>query len=181
MHAVKKLIVYLSLVFVAVVLASIYGAFHNQLSFAVSPEYFTKFKFYQFGYLDSKLPERVRASLVGIRASWWMGFPIGLLAGIAGFVHPNYKRMLRVSIQALLVALAFTFIFGVAGLLYGLWKTSNLDVSTFNDWYLPFDAEYPRSFVCAGYMHNSAYLGGILSIPVAWIYHIYAKYRTAIQ
>ena len=173
----RKLIVYLSLVFVAIGLAGIYGAVHNQLSYTVSPEYFTKFKFYQFGYLDGELPERLRASLVGIRASWWMGFPIGLLVGIVGFIHRDYKRMLRVSFQAFLVVLVFTFLVGFCGLSYGFWRTTNVDISNFSDWYLPFDLESPRRFICAGYMHNSAYLGGILSIPVGWIYHIYARLR----
>ena len=176
----RKLIVYLSLVFVAIVMAGIYGAVHNQLSYTISSEYFTKFKLYQFGYLDAQVPERIRASLVGIRASWWMGFPISLLAGFPGFIHPDHKKMLRVSIQAFLVALAFTFIFGLGGLLYGFWQTSNLDISAFSDWYLPFGLEDPRRFICAGYMHNSTYLGGILSIPISWIYHVYARYRTDI-
>ena len=72
----RKLLIYVLLVFLAVVLAGLYGIAHNQISYTVSPEYFTKFKFQQFGFVDMPLPERVRASMVGFLASWWMGIPI---------------------------------------------------------------------------------------------------------
>jgi hypothetical protein len=46
------------------VLAGLYGAVHNQISYTVSPDYFWTFKFDQFG-----IPEALRgplgASLVG--------------------------------------------------------------------------------------------------------------------
>ena len=61
----KKLIVYFSLVFLAIALAGLYGMLHNQISYTVSPEYFAKFKFYQFGRVVSPVPERVRASIIG--------------------------------------------------------------------------------------------------------------------
>ena len=70
---VKKLFVYIVIIVLAVFIASLYGVAHNQISYTVAPEYFTKFKFRQFGFVDTPLPERVRASMVGFLASWWMG------------------------------------------------------------------------------------------------------------
>ena len=115
----KKLLVYLLIVTLAMLLAGLYGMAHNQISYTVSPEYFTKFKFWQFGFTDPRLPERVRASLVGFLASWWMGLPVGLLVGGVGFIHPGHRRMLRVSLWSLLVTIGFTLLFGLGGLLYG--------------------------------------------------------------
>jgi hypothetical protein len=173
---VRKLIVYLSLVFVAIGVAAIYGTIHNQISYTVSPEYFTRFKFEQFHLTDDSMPERLRASLVGIRASWWMGFPIGLLAGLAGFIQRGYRQMLRVSMEAMLAGVGFSLLFGVCGLVYGWYVTAGTDLATFGDWYLPAGLVSTRRFVCAGYMHNSAYLGGVLSIPVAWVYQIVRRF-----
>lgn len=175
----KKLLVYLALVVLAIALAALYGILHNQISYTVSPEYFTKFKFYQFGLVDSALPERVRASIVGFHASWWMGIPIGMLAGIPGFMHPGPRRMLNVSLQAMLMAVGFTLVFGLCGLVYGFLQTSSIDLAAYQNWWIPSDLENVRRFLCAGYMHNSAYLGGVLSIPVAWIYHIVVKLRAS--
>jgi hypothetical protein len=29
-----------------------------------------------------------------------------------------------------------------------------------------------RPYLCAGYMHNAAYLGGALSVPAVWRFHV---------
>src|SRR5216684_3153776 len=118
MNILKKIGVFVIIVILAVFIAGLYGILHNQVSYTVAPEYFTKFKFRQFGFIDTPLPERVRASMVGFLASWWMGIPIGLLVGVAGFIHRGPRRMLRTSLWSLLVTVAFTLLFGLGGLLY---------------------------------------------------------------
>jgi len=69
----KKFFVFVSLVLLAMFLSGLYGIVHDQISYTVSPEYFTKFKFQQFGITEVNLPDHVRASIVGFLASWWMG------------------------------------------------------------------------------------------------------------
>jgi len=123
------------------------------------------------------VPERVRAAMVGFRASWWMGYPIGLLAGLAGFIQRGYKRMFTISLQAMGVAVGFTLLFGLCGLLYGYLQTMNFDSSAVQSWYIPPHLSNPRAFLCAGYMHNAAYLGGVLSIPVVWTYQIFRRIK----
>jgi hypothetical protein len=59
------------------VIAGLYGAVHDQISYSISPEYFTKMKFEQFSYADFGFPPRVCASEVGFLATWW----VGLFAG----------------------------------------------------------------------------------------------------
>src|SRR5262245_12384427 len=108
----RKLFVYLLIVVVSVLVAGLYGTLHNQVSYTVSQEYFTKFKFEQFGLADAPFPERIRASLVGLLASWWMGIPIGLLVGALGFIHRGHRRMLEVSLWSILVTVGFTLLFG---------------------------------------------------------------------
>jgi hypothetical protein len=175
---VNKLGVYVLVVVLAVILAGVYGIAHNQVSYAVSPEYFTKFKFRQFEFETTPLPEHVRASMVGFLASWWMGIPIGLLVGAAGFIHRGARGMLLVSFWSLLVAVAFTLLFGLCGLLYGYFQTAHIDVADYRDWFIPDDVKDLRRFLCAGYMHNSSYLGGVLAILVAWAFHIFVRVRT---
>ena len=173
----KKLLVYVLLIMLAVCAASLYGILHNQISYTVSPEYFTKFKFKQFGFVDTQLPERVRASMVGFYASWWMGLPIGVLVGIAGFIHRGYRRMLKVSLLSMGVAICFTLLFGLCGLLYGYLQTKSVNLAEYGEWYIPRDVVDLRRFLCAGYMHNAAYLGGVMSILVAWVFHIVVRIR----
>ena len=174
----KKLFVYILIVVLAIFAAGLFGVVHNQVSYTVAPEYFTKFKFRRFGLTDTPLPERVRASMVGFLASWWMGVPIGLLVGAAGFIHRGHRRMLRVSLWALLVAVGFTLLFGLGGLLYGYLQTAHINVAEYRGWFIPADVTDLRRFLCAGYMHNSSYLGGVLAILVAWAFHIVVRVKT---
>ena len=177
MDGLKKLAVYLFVVCIAVIIAGLYGMAHDQVSYTVAPEYFTKFKFHQFGFEGTALPYRVCVSMIGFLASWWMGVPIGLLVGAAGFLQRGHRRMLRISLWSLLVAVGFTFLFGLGGLLYGYIQTTRIDLADYRGWFIPEDVTELRRYLCAGYMHNAAYLGGVLAIPVAWAYQLVAGAR----
>jgi hypothetical protein len=174
----KKLCVFVLFVPLAIAMAGAYGAVHNQISYTVSPEYFTKFKFHRFGLADDPRPERIRASIVGYHASKGMGLPIGLLGGAAGFIHRGYRRRAKVTLLSLVVVVAFTMLFGLGGLLYGFWQTRSIDLAGYANWFIPPDVTDLRRYLCAGYMHNAAYLGGGLSILVAWTFHMVVKART---
>ncbi len=50
----------------------LYGAVHDQISFSISREYFTRMKFIQFAWADFGWPERLFAAEVGFLATWWM-------------------------------------------------------------------------------------------------------------
>src|SRR3982751_6567141 len=119
MNALKKFGVFLLIVVIAMFVTGLYGIVHNQVSYTVAPEYFTKFKFRQFGFVDTPLPERVRASMVGFLASWWMGIPIGILVGAAGFIQRDYRQMFRVSLWSFGLVVVVTLLFGLCGLFYG--------------------------------------------------------------
>jgi len=172
-----KFRVYLLILVVSMLIAGLYGILHNQISYTVSPEYFTKFKFRTFGLVESRLPARILASIVGFLASWWMGIPIGLLVGGMGFIQSEPARMLRVSLKALVVVVGVALLVGLAGLACGWVQTTHIDVAEYRGWYIPDDVTDLRRFLCAGYMHNASYLGGVLGIPVAWAYQIVKKIR----
>jgi hypothetical protein len=175
----RKLIVFGLLIFIAIGAAALYGMLHNQISYTVSPEYFTKFKFLTFDLTDIDLPERVRASIVGFYASWWMGLPIGTLIAIPGFAHRGYQNMFRFTLRAMIIAVSFTLLFGICGLIYGYYETTSIDISEYGNWFIPSNVVDLRPFLCAGYMHNSAYLGGILSIFVGWTYQVFERFKAS--
>jgi hypothetical protein len=173
----KRLGIFAAFVFLSVLAAGLFGIVHDQISYTVSHEYFTKFKFIQFRLLDADVPERVRAGWVGFLASWWMGIPLGLFAGAAGFVQRTPSQMRRALLWSLPLLIAFTLSVAIAGLVYGVFQTQSIDFANYRGWYLPVGLEQPRRFLCAGYMHNSAYLGGVLAIPVAWIFNVIFRWR----
>jgi len=86
--------------------------------------------------------------------------------------------MLRISLWSLLVTAAFALVFGVGGLLYGYSQTQQINVADYHWWFIPKDVTDLRRFLCAGYMHNSSYLGGLIAILVAWAFHVVVRVRT---
>jgi hypothetical protein len=175
----KRVGVFLLFLPAAVLVAGLFGMIHDQISHSVSREYFTKFKFIQFHLLDPDIPERIRAAEVGFLASWWMGLPLGFLGGLAGFVQPSVTLMWRALIWSLLVVATFTLTIALAGLAYGWVQTGMIDLASYRGWFVPGGVTDLRHFLCAGYMHNSAYLGGALSLPVAWLFHLIFRARTS--
>jgi hypothetical protein len=154
----------------AMLAAGLFGMLHDQISYTVSTEYFTRFKFIQFHLLDPDIPERIRAAKVGFLASWWMGIPLGLLCGSAGLIQRSSSLMARELIWSLLLVFAVTLAVALAGLAFGWVRTQTIDIANYRGWFIPPDVRDLRRFLCAGYMHNAAYLGGVLSIPVAWLF-----------
>jgi hypothetical protein len=175
----KKFLVFLFLLLLAVVVSGFYGIFHDQISYTVSPEYFTKFKFDQFGLTGMNLPDRARVSIVGFLASWWMGIPIGLLVGGSGLIHSEHRQMLKVSLMAFGLVVVITFLSGMCGLLYGYMQTRTIELSDYQGWFIPDNLTGLRRFLCVGYMHNASYLGGVLSIFVACIFQVVVKVKNA--
>ena len=175
----KKFLVFVFLILLAVMVSGLYGMVHDQISYTVSPEYYTKFKFQQFGIADMNLPDRARASIVGFLASWWMGIPIGLMVGGTGFIHPGHWRMLKISLLAFALVIVITLLFGLGGLLYGWFQTKTINLADYHDWFIPKDVADLRHFLCVGYMHNVSYLGGTLSIFAACIFQVVVRIKTA--
>ena len=66
------------------IMAGCYGMLHDQVSYTISPEYFTKMKFHQFAWADIGWPPRVFASVIGFLASWWVGLIGGWLLARLG-------------------------------------------------------------------------------------------------
>ena len=177
MPLLKKIGIFLLFLPAAVLAAGLFGIVHDQISYSVSNEYFTKFKFIQFRLLDPGVPERIRAAEVGFLASWWMGIPLGILCGSAGFIQRSSTLMSRALAQTLIIVAIFTMLVALAGLAYGWEQTATIDLNNYRGWFIPRDVKEIRRFLCAGYMHNSAYLGGVLSIVIAWLFHLTFRAR----
>lgn len=169
----RRFAVYFAFVLAAVLAAGAFGALHDQISYTVSPEYFTKFKFVQFDLLNDAVPERLRAAQVGFLGAWWMGVPLGVLIGAAGFIHPDVPQMRRALLWSLVVAVAFTLLYALGGLVYGIVQTAASHLAGHDGWYIPRGLVQPRRFICVGYMHNAAYTGGEFAVPVAWAFHLF--------
>jgi hypothetical protein len=175
---VRRGLLFFAFLLAAMVAAALFGAVHDQISYFVAPEYYTRFKFLQFNLVASPLPDRLRAAVVGIWASWWMGLPLGVLVGLAGFAQRSARQMARALLWSLPLACGIVLLVALCGLAYGWIATSSVDLSAYRGRYIPRNLSDPRAFLRAGYMHNAAYLGGAIAVPALWIFHAVWWWRT---
>lgn len=171
----------LLIVAISLLIAGLYGIFHDQLTYTISEEYYTKFKFIQFAMDDlglgvnigtSETPEiilgnpRLGVALVGFLATWWMGFPIGLVLGLVVIRFHFEERFFLVFLRAIGIVLLVALATGLLGLLVGnmFFTESNMN------WKLPSNLVNPKRFISVGFMHNFSYLGGLFGLIAALIF-----------
>lgn len=150
-------------------IAGVYGILHDQLTYTISPEYYTKFKFYQFHIAEvgaeAIVPNaRTYVSLVGFMATWWTGLVIGLIQGLIGFIHADYKKMLKQVFRSIFLNLLITVITGFLGFVYARIFLAE------PDWYFPENLINKSDFIAVGSIHNFGYLGGLIGLITGIIF-----------
>src|SRR5262249_20288455 len=85
-------------------LAGAYGAIHDQVSYAISPEYFTKLKFRPFAFADFGWPPRVMAAEVGFLGTWWVGLIGGWFLARMGLAELSERSPWKYTLRALAMA-----------------------------------------------------------------------------
>jgi len=153
------------LMIAAVLVAGIFGVLHNQLSYSVGASYFYDIKFPQFG-IPEDMQNRLGAALVGWRSSWWLGFSLGLpVFGLGAVLLDRPDRLRAAGIAALVAAVLLTLGGAMFGLTLGLIAPSVADSLP-----LPDGLGDRDSFLRAALMHEGAYYGAVLGLPVGlWI------------
>ena len=152
------------------ILAGCYGSLHDQITYSISPEYFTRFKFFQFHYLNFGLSDRVFVAEVGFLAA----SPVGFFAGwfLARTTVPKLTPML--SRAYILRGFSILFIFAIIGAIIGYpLGNSPKFFSNYSNWLDMGDKlgirDLPR-FVSVAYIHNGGYIGGLIGLIVALCY-----------
>lgn len=155
-------------------LAGIYGAIHDQVSFTISPEYFTKFKYLQFGFEPTRFGgDRQTVAAIGFLATWWTGILIGIGHGFTGLIHRDHRIMVREIIKGTTVTILIAALTGVTGLLYGIFFLAKTDPG----WWLPHNLADRAGFISVGSMHNFSYIGGALGLIAGVAFQVRQKKR----
>ncbi|WP_299112780.1 hypothetical protein [uncultured Winogradskyella sp.] len=167
---INKVFVLFGVVVLSVVIASAYGAIHNQITYSISEEYFTKLKFNQFGLWNGAFGNNgfKKSAFVGVLATWWFGAIIGLIIGILTIFIFNFNKKLKIILKQVFLVLVFAVLAGIIGFLVGklfindLGMNSNF-ISNLDD---------PKAFVIAGSIHNFSYLGGLVGLFYS-VFHLF--------
>ena len=148
--------------------AAVDGALHDQVSYSISPEYFTKLKFGQFAWADLGWPRRLFVAEVGALATWWVGLIAGWVLGRAGFADAAKATLRGDVLRAFAIVLGVAVASGAAGVALGT-LASRGDLSGWRAWRENLWLVDVPSFVTVAYLHWASYLGGLLGLVVAVI------------
>ena len=153
----------------------VYGALHDQISFTISPEYFTKMKFQQFADANFGFPVRVFVAEVGFLASWWVGMIAGWILGRVGFGYGVDKDAERRVLKAFGILIGGAALCGAVGILLGIYWTRGVGLADWIDWREELHLEHLREFAIVAYLHDASYLGSIVGLIGAIFYLVRCK------
>ncbi|HUG67165.1 MAG TPA: hypothetical protein VMM76_05415 [Pirellulaceae bacterium] len=165
--ALRNLPMMMGVAAIGSVFAGVYGVLHDQVTYGISPEYFTKLKFDQFHYADFGFPPRVFVAQIGFLATWWVGFFCAWF--LARRLTPGQPR--RRALRQ--IAVGFAMIFASAllsagvGFGYGVWCGSGADYASWRPMLNSLDIQDHWAFIRVAYIHNASYAGGLLGLVVA--------------
>lgn len=147
-----------------IMIAGLYGALHDQLSFTIAPEYFTCFKYAQFGFEPQWFGgHRPTVAVIGFLATWWVGALIGFFLGGTALLQPDASSMRKAIVRGVVITLSVAATCALVGLGYGWFFLGGPP----QGWFLPEDVSDPHAFLAVGSMHNASYGGGVLGLIIA--------------
>ncbi|HEX5316216.1 MAG TPA: hypothetical protein VFX22_06145 [Candidatus Kapabacteria bacterium] len=174
----RKFTILILIAGVSIVVAALYGIGHDQVTYSISPEYYTRFKFIQFNLADSGAARhmtqpRSAVVLVGVKATWWMGLYIGTILGGVALGFRNADRMFASAMQALGLVLLVTVVSGFAGWWYGRHVLAEKGVT----WRIPDNLADKPAYITAGTIHNFSYAGTLIGMLAGIVFLLIRNYR----
>ncbi|RYY77166.1 MAG: hypothetical protein EOO52_06705 [Gammaproteobacteria bacterium] len=155
--------------FIGTILAALYGIIHDQITFTISPEYFTKMKFKQFSYADFHIGDRFFVATIGALATWWVGFFIGWFLSRSIINSSNEITMSKK------IKLGFTIVFLSAIIISSIVALYTFLIPDFYDYrYWKSTLDYYNikdsdAFIRVAFIHYASYLGGIGGLIIAFL------------
>lgn len=163
---------------VGALLGGVYGVVHDQVTYRISEEYFTRYKFDQFAFAaPSSDAPLVFASRIGFLATWWIGALVAWSLARGTLMHSGVIApisRLRNAFGIVFLACAFA---AVAGWCWGRWRVRTGYAEGWIDWMNDLGVEDQEAFMSVGYIHNASYLGGVIGAGLAILYLVRGRSR----
>ena len=157
----------LGIAFVGAAIAGLYGIIHDQVTFSISPEYFTRLKFTQFHWANTGLPVRFFVAEIGFLATWWVGFIAGWVLARISAQTPEPRPMLSLVTRGFAIVIGAAFFAAVAAFVYGMKQDTDSENSGLAAFAAALGVSDVSAFVRVAYIHNAGYLGGLFGIITA--------------
>ena len=143
---------------VGALLAGSYGVLHDQITYSIGPEYFTRFKFTQFNWANHGFSDRTFVACIGFLATWWVGLVIAWI--LARRLIPNQARRIayRNIGRGFFVVAVVGILSGMTGYCYGLYRGPDADYSAWQGNFDELGITQKWQFVRVAYITTSAIL-----------------------
>jgi hypothetical protein len=177
MNVIFKIGIVLLFIIITPIISGLYGILHDQITCTISPEYFTEFKFIQFRlaeevFYNNNIPLRQGASVIGFLATWWVGFPIGIIIGLFTLQFKGGMAIVN-GFKSLFIVFVVAIFIGALGYLISFLF---LDVNNYLQ-NIPNTVINKQEFLNVGMIHNFSYLGGGIGLILAIVYLIRIKLK----
>ncbi len=150
-----------STILLCCIMAGIYGILIDQLTYTVSPEYYTHYKFPHYNINPFEFGgDRMAAVVIGFKATWWTGLLIGTGIGFTGFIFDNQREKRRNMVIAILIVFLSTILMGIIGYFIG----EVVEVNEAVDRSLIQSLANPVDFIVVGSVHQYSYVGAFLGM-----------------
>jgi hypothetical protein len=165
--SLKTLPTMLGFAVLGAVVAGVYGIVHDQITYSISSEFFTRLKFQQFHWADLGGPPRLFVAEIGFLATWWVGFfAAWFLTRVTVRVF-SPKVAFRHAVCGFLIVFAAALGAANVGNLLGCART---DFSAWEGLGSTMQVRDLPNFVRVAYIHNAGYLGGLIGSIAAIVY-----------
>jgi hypothetical protein len=149
---------------VGALIAGAYGILHDQVTYTISGEYFTKFKAQQFHWADFGWPRRAYVAEVGFLATWWVGMVAGWFLARITVPYLSREAAIRRCKQGFAVVFALALLGGLTGAWLGWKRMHDADLGVWKEFLQAYDVRDLAHFVWVGFIHNSSYAGGLAGL-----------------
>lgn len=165
--------------------AGMYGIVHDFITYKISHEYYTKFKFIQFGFItpDNKLPINTLQLLVatGWAATWWVGCLAGILFSLIATYNTEIKNSIAFTLRAAVIMSLTAIVSGLLGYNIGHFATPLSLPDLAELCYQCATIKKTANFTTASYIHNFSYVGGLLGIVLGVASILKQRHNVAVK
>jgi len=148
----------------AALAAGLYGAIHDQISYTISPEYFTHIKFKQFAWLHVDFGTRFNVGLIGFVATCWFGAICGILVAYRLRNIEARHLLIRFACFRLSLVLATSALIAFGMSFYSYTQEAATLMAHWQrtaEHYMINDA---LPFAIVAQMHRMSYVGGVIGM-----------------
>lgn len=156
--------------------AGIFGAVHDQVTYWISPEYFTRMKFDQFRMEDGRFSGPARAAGVGFLGTWWIGMAAAWFMARQHFRSGGADTLWPHLFQSMVLMMGVALGSGSAGYLIG--PVLLADRPGWMEALRSLQVEDTGSFLRVAGIHLGSYMGAILGFLLAMLGRFRMKNRS---